>query len=317
MKKEYSKIHPDLQRSAKKILKINFNKRTIWFINLLMSLVPAPKSPKDVLIRNVFIHSQPDQTKIRLRIYKPKSTAAPTPVLIWLHGGGYVIGNPEMDDLRCTQYVQELGISVVSVDYRLAPKHAFPAALDDSYAALKWVASRAQHLGVDAERIAIGGGSAGGGLAAALSQLAHDRQDVLPVFQLLIYPQLDDRAILRPDIDDRYNVTVNKKSIRFGWESYLGKECGAEHMPAYSVPARRKQLSGLPPAWIGVGSLDIFHDEDVAYGQRLMGSGVECETVVVPRAFHGFDDYGPQIPIVKDFRKSQISALKKYLAGHR
>src|SRR5690606_23817159 len=105
--------------------------------------------------KNIFIHSQPDQAKIRLRIYKPKSSAAPTPVLIWFHGGGYVIGNPEMDDSKCTQYVRELGITVVSAHYRLAPRHPFPAALDDGYAVLKWVVSCAQQLGVDAEHIAV------------------------------------------------------------------------------------------------------------------------------------------------------------------
>lgn len=313
MKKEYPEINPELQLIAKKAPKINFNKWTVWFINLMMSVTPARKTPKDLLIENVFIRGQDDQTKIRLRIYKPKSTAEPTPVLVWFHGGGYVIGNPEMDDLRCTQYVQELDISVVSVNYRLAPKHPFPAALDDGYAALKWVAFHSQPYGIDAKRIAIGGGSAGGGLAAALVQLVHDRQEINPVLQLLVYPMLDDRTVLRSDIDDSNNVTVTKNSIRFGWESYLEKECGAEHMPAYSVPARRKELSGLPPAWIGLGSLDVFHDEGVAYAQRLTASGIECETVVVPGAFHGFDDFDTQIPIVQDFRKSQITALKKSL----
>lgn len=313
MKHDYSKIDPELQQIAKKVPKINFNKRTVWSINLMMSLIPTPKTPKDILVENVLIRSQDDQTKIRLRIYKPKSTATPTPVLIWLHGGGYVIGNPETDDRRCAQYVRELGISVVSVDYRLAPKHPFPAALNDSYAALKWVASRSQAHGFDAKRIALGGGSAGGGLAAALAHLAHDRQEIKPVFQLLAYPMLDDRAVLRPDLDDRYNVTSTKKSIRFGWESYLGKGCGAKHVPVYAVPARRTDLSGLPSAWIGVGSLDVFHDEDVAYAQRLTAFGIECETVIVSNAFHGFDDFNPQTPMIQEFRKSQIAALKKYL----
>ncbi|MEP6895846.1 MAG: alpha/beta hydrolase [Chloroflexota bacterium] len=230
--------------------------------------MPAPKTPADILIENVFILGQDDRTQIRLRIYKPKSISAPTPALLWIHGGGYVIGKPEIDDFTCTQYVRELGITVVSVDYRCAPKHPFPAGLNDCYAALKWVTSRAQELNVDSTRIAVGGNSAGGGLAAALAQLAHDRNEIHPLFQLLVYPMLDDRTVLRADIDDSTNVTWTQKSNRYGWESYLGKECGAEDVPAYSVPARRKDLSGLPPAWIGVGSLDVFHDEDVAYAQH-------------------------------------------------
>src|SRR5512137_2798271 len=133
-----------------------------------------------------------------------------------------------MDDLGCAQQVRESGITIVSVDYRCAPKHPFPAGLEDGYSALKWVESHSQQLGIDAKRIAIGGASAGGGLAAALVQLAHDRQEVKPVFQLLVYPMLDDRTVLRADIDDSNSPTWSQKSNRFGWESYLGKKCGAE-----------------------------------------------------------------------------------------
>ena len=313
MKDNYSKIHPELQQVAKKSPSITFSKMNIGLFRLLMSLAPTPKNLKDILVENVFITGQDDRTKIRLRIYKPKSIAAPTPVLLWLHGGGYVMGLPEMDDLGCAQYVCELDITIVSVDYRYAPKHPFPAGLEDSYSALKWVESHSQQLGIDAKRIAIGGASAGGGLAAALVQLAHDRQEIKPIFQLLVYPMLDDRTVLRADIDDSNSPAWNQKSNRFGWESYLGKKCGAEDVPAYSVPARREDLSGLPQAWIGVGTVDIFHDEDVAYAQRLKERGIECELYIVPGAFHGFDVFDPQVPIVQDFRKSQISALKKYL----
>ncbi len=313
MKDNYSKIHPELQQVAKKSPSITFSKMNIWLFRLLISLAPTPKAPENILVENIFITGQDDRTKIRLRIYKPKSIAAPTPVLLWLHGGGYVMGQPEMDDLGCAQYVRELGITIVSVDYRYAPKHPFPAGLEDSYSALKWVESHSQQLGIDAKRIAIGGASAGGGLAAALVQLAHDRQEIKPIFQLLVYPMLDDRTVLRADIDDSNSPAWNQKSNRFGWESYLGKKCGAEDVPAYSVPARREDLSGLPQAWIGVGTVDVFHDEDVAYAQRLKERGIECELYIVPGAFHGFDVFDPQVPIVQDFRKSQISALKKYL----
>jgi len=313
MKNDFAKIHPELQQAAKMSPKFNFSKKNLWLINLLMDLTPSTKTPEDILVENVSIPGQADRTKIRLRIYKPKSIAAPTPVLIWMHGGGYVMGKPEQDDGSCAQYVRELGITVVSVDYRCAPKYPFPAGLEDSYSALKWVASHSQQLGVDAKRIAIGGASAGGGLAAALVQLAHDRQEVKSIFQLLVYPMLDDRTVLRTDIDDSNNVTWSQKSNRFGWESYLGKECGAEDVPAYSVPARRKDLSSLPPAWIGVGSLDVFHDEDIAYAQRLKECGIECEIDIIPGAFHGFDVFNPQVPIVQDFRRAQISTLKKRL----
>ena len=313
MENQSSKIHPDLQQIAKMSPTISFSKMNLWLIHLIMHLTPAPKTPADIHIENIFIPGQDARTKIRLRIYQPKSITAPIPALIWLHGGGYILGKPEMDDPVCAQYVRESGITVVSVDYRCAPKHPFPKGLEDSYTALKWVEAHFQQLGIDAKRIAVGGASAGGGLAAALIQLAHDRPGIKPVFQILVYPMLDDRTVLRTDIDDRNNFTWSQKSNRFGWESYLGRKSGPEDAAEYSVPARRKDLSGLPQAWIGVGTVDLFHDEDVAYAQRLKECGIECEIYVVPGAFHGFDVLHPQVSIVQEFRKSQISALKKYL----
>ena len=313
MNKNFSKIHPELRQVANKSPKFLFSHKNLWLIKWVINLTPAPKIPEDILVENIFVTGQDDRTKIRLRIYKLKSITTPTPVLIWLHGGGYVMGKPEMDDLRCAQYVRELGIRIVSVDYRYAPKHPFPIGLEDSYSALKWVDAHSQQLGIDAKRIAIGGASAGGGLAAALVQLAYDRQEIKPVFQLLVYPMLDDRTVLRADVDDSNNFTWTQESNRFGWESYLGKKCGAEEVPAFSVPARREDLSGLPPAWIGVGTLDVFHNEDVAYAQKLKKCGVECKIHIAPDAFHGFDVFDPKLSIVQEFRKSQISALKKYL----
>lgn len=314
MKNGYSKIHPELQQAAKMFPTLSYNKRSIWFINLLMRMMPSPKDLEGIFIENVHIPGMDERTQVRLRIYKPENTSASTPVLIWMHGGGYVIGRPEQDDASCVQYVRDLGITVVSVGYRCGFKHPFPAALDDSYAALKWVASHAQELNIDLGRIAVGGNSAGSGLAAALAQLAHDRKEVEITLQLLIYPMLDDRTVLHTDIDDSSNVTWHHNDNRFGWESYLGQTCGAENVPAYSVPARRENLSGLPPAWVGVGSLDIFHDEDVVYAQRLKEYGVECELNVIEGAFHGFDVFDLTIPIVQEFRRSQIAAMKKYLS---
>jgi acetyl esterase/lipase len=312
MKDKFSKVHPELQRAARRSPAFTCSNKSLWLIRLLMPLMPTPKTP-EVLVENIHVPGKDDRTRIRLRVYRQKSVAPPTPVLIWLHGGGYVMGRPEVDEVRCARYVRESGITVVSVDYRCAPKHPFPAGLEDSYSALKWVESHSRELGVDAKRTAIGGESAGGGLAASLVQLAHDRQEVKPVFQLLVYPMLDDRTVLRTDVGDNGNPVWNQKSNRFGWESYLGKKCGAGDVPEYAVPARREDLAGLARAWIGVGTVDLFHDEDMAYAQRLKACGVECEIYVVPGAFHGFDIFAPQAPVVRDFRESQISALKRSL----
>ena len=313
MKEQLSAIHPELQGPAKFAPKLNYNKFVVWLLNTLMRLAPSPKAPTDLHIENIFITAS-DGNQVRVRVYKPKAAKEALPALLWLHGGGYLIGNPEQDENTCIQYVRELGIQIVSVDYRLAPKHPFPAGLNDSYAALKWMATQANELGIDNKRVAIGGASAGGGLAAALVQFAHDKQEVQPVFQLLVYPMLDDRTALRTDLHD-INIAWNQPSNRFGWSSYLGKEYGSDSVPEYSVQARRENLAGLPHAWVGVGDLDLFYTEDLFYAQRLQAAGVDCEVVVVPGAFHGFDAFTSQASIVQEFRKSQIAALRKSFYG--
>lgn len=312
MKAQVSDVHPDLQASVKKIPQFTFAAWNSWLLQVLMKVQPTPKTPDDLTIENIFIPSREGDTKIRLRIYRHKAVRSVAPVLLWIHGGGYIIGNPEIDESRCIQFVREAGIVVVSVDYRLAPKYPFPTPLEDTYTALKWVHSQAVQLGIDPTRIAIGGASAGAGLAASLVQMAVDRHEVKPIFQLLVYPMLDDRTVTRTDLVKSTHLTWNQKSNRFGWESYLGAKAGGASLPDYAAASRRTNLSGLPPAWIGVGTLDLFHDEDVAYAQRLKADGVACELVVIPGAYHGFDiDRVPQV--VYEFSKSQVAALKRYL----
>jgi acetyl esterase/lipase len=233
-----------------------------------------------------------------------------TPALVWIHGGGYILGTPEQNDEYCIHLVRATGVTIFSIDYRIAP---FPTPLDDCYAALKWVADHNVQQNIDPHRIAVGGESAGGGLAAALAQLAVDRKEVKPIFQLLIYSMLDDRTVVRKDLADRNFLVWNQKSNHFGWTFYLGGECGAADVSPYSVPARRDDLSALPPAWIGVGSLDLFHDENVTYARRLKECGVPCELKVVQGGFHGFDLAGPQVNVVREFRQSQVDALKRFL----
>ncbi len=254
MKKDYSTIHPELQQLARKFPVVTYSKNNLWLMRWLVRLTPPSKKPADVVVENIFIPGQDDQPKIRLRVYTPTSVTEPIPALLWLHGGGYFMGKPEMDDRLCSTYVHELGIAVFSVDYRCAPKHPFPDGLMDSYSALQWVASHAQELAVDGKRIAIGGASAGGGLAAATVQFAYDRQGIMPVFQLLVYPMLDDRTCLRIDDGNNNYVAWNQKSNQFGWESYLGKHYGAKEIPAYAVPARSLDLSGVATSLDGCGN---------------------------------------------------------------
>jgi acetyl esterase/lipase len=201
-----------------------------------------------------------------------------------MHGGGYIIGRAQQDDGACRRFADELGIVVASVDYRLAPEAPFPAALDDCLAAL-------QHLAVDpsvdAGRIAVGGASAGGGLAAALALRARDEGGPALAFQLA-YPMIDDRTAVRGDLDSTNVRAWSPTSNALAWRSYLGTSTpGAEDVPPLAAPARAQDPAGLPPAWINVGTLDLFHDEDAAYAARLEESGVPCTFTVSPGAFHG------------------------------
>ena len=313
-------VHPELRAAAKKLPSFSFGPMALWLIRLASKLMkggqPLPTDLAEAVeIRDIQIPSADAGRTIRLRIFRPRSAPAgtPLPVLLWVHGGGYIIGKPEQNDDTNARYARDLGIAVVAVAYRLAPEHPFPAALEDCYAGLKWVHDQAAALGVRADRIAIGGDSAGGGLAAGLVQYAHDRNAVRPVLQLLIYPMLDDRVALDPAPGAGPNILWNRKSNRFGWRSYLGPLFGTEPLPEGAAPARRKDLAGLPPAWIGVGGLDLFHDEDVDYARRLSASGVDCDLVVVPGAFHAFDRFVPSAPIVQAFWDSQLKALRTYL----
>lgn len=214
------------------------------------------------------------------------------------------MGTAQQDDRLCRHFSRRLGITVASVDYRLAPEHPYPAPLDDCYSALTWLAGLPA---VARQRVAIGGASAGGGLAAALALLARDRGEVTPSFQLLAYPMLDDRSSLTAD-NPNYRLW-NTRSNQFGWTAYLG-----DADPRIAVPGRRDDLSGLPPAWIGVGTNDLFHDEDLAYAERLRNAGVPCQVEVVPGAFHGFDLWALKAQVSQRFFDSQCQSLRSPLA---
>ncbi len=236
------------------------------------------------------------------RLYRPAGVSGPAPALVWIHGGGYVIGNAAQDDDLARAYCRRLGAVVASVEYRLAPEHRYPTPLEDCYDVLTWLAGLP---GVDAGRIMIGGASAGGGLAAALAFLARDRGDVRPVLQVLSYPMLDDRTV-DPALDAPGFRLWNTASNRLGWESYLGS---ADRSTA--VPARRSDLAGLAPAWLGVGTLDLFHDEDVAYAERLKTAGVPCEVHIAVGAFHGFDRLARKTAVAQAYFDSSCTAMRR------
>lgn len=303
-------FHPDL-RAGRFIPAFSFGPRTTRLAQrLAFKTGPAPE---DLSVDDLDIPGPTGAPPVKIRIYRPRSLRGAAPAMIWIHGGGMIIGNHLMDEQSNIGFARTLGITVVSVNYRLSPQHVAPAALEDIYATLAWLVANADERGIDTQRIAVGGASAGGGLAAGTAQLTLDRGEHQLAFQLLIYPMLDDRTVLCTDLKTDGVRMWSPKSNLFGWTSYLGHAPGPVPASPYAAPARRVDLTGLPPAWVGVGTLDLFHDEDVLYAQRLRSAGVACQLEVIEGAFHGFDIMTDK-EVTRQFRTSQTAALATALA---
>lgn len=251
---------------------------------------------------------------VKLRVYTPEEGRTGA-ALLWIHGGGLVIGSAMQDDTFCADTARDLGLVIVSTAYRLAPDFPFPAALDDCHAAWTWLQHSAAALGIDPARVAIGGQSAGGGLAASLVQRIHDAGGVQPAAQWLFCPMLDDRTAARRELDTVGHFVWNNRSNRIGWSAYLGGAAGAGHVPDYAVPARRDDLRGLPPAWIGTGDIELFYDEDKAYAERLNAAGVNCALDVVAAAPHGFEALAPNTTVAQAYLSRARTWLGRALAA--
>jgi acetyl esterase/lipase len=258
-------------------------------------------------------HAIPGASGAGAFVFEPTAGRSSDAALLWIHGGGYIGGAAAMDHGLCARFAAELGILVVSVEYRLAPEHPFPAPLDDCSAVLGWLHGRAAELAVDPARVAVGGASAGGGLAAAVVQRAVD-EGVPVAFQLLEYPMLDDRTVLRRDDEGRGRFGWTAASNRFGWTSYLGHAPGERDVAPYAAPGRRTALSDLPPAWIGVGELDLFFEEDLEYARALEAAGVPCTVVTVPGMYHGADAIAAEAPSMVRFRERMVEAVRSGLS---
>ena len=249
-----------------------------------------------------------------IRIHRPDALRSPAAVF-WIHGGGYIIGRPAQDDPLCGATAAALGVAVIAPAYRLAPEHRFPAALDDLTAAWHWLLDHSAALGIDPARIVVAGESAGGGLAAALVQRIHDAGGVQPVGQWLFCPMLDDRTAARRELDPRRHFLWDNRLNAVGWRAYLGVEPGAPTLPNYAVPARRQNLAGLPPAWIGVGSIDLFRDEDVAYAARLEEAGVPVRLFETPGGIHAFNKVAPEAAMSRAYVADAFQWLETALGG--
>jgi acetyl esterase/lipase len=254
------------------------------------------------------VDGAPDVT---IRVHRPKGVAGALPAIYWMHGGGYMLGSYDAEDLRFDKWCTSLNCVGVSVEYRLAPETPYPGPLEDCYAGYKWVHSNAARLGIDPARLGIGGASAGGGLAAGLALLARDRGQVPVAFQLLVYPMIDDRRVTASSKWETVPIWPPSANER-GWAAYLGPAAGGD-IPFYAAPTRATELRGLPPALIVVGALDGFLDEDVEYAMRLTHAEVPTELHVYPGGPHGFDSITPGAALAKRARNTMEDWLARVM----
>ncbi|GCE16011.1 alpha/beta hydrolase [Tengunoibacter tsumagoiensis] len=279
---------------------------------VMASLASANVSQFSALsVSERFISGLEGEPNVRILVYLPTSVQGPLPTLLWIHGGGYVMGSADAEDLMVKSIVSNVGCAAVSVDYRLAPETPYPGPIEDCYAALKWIFTHANELGIDPQRIAVGGSSSGGGLAAALALLTRDRGEFSLAFQLLLAPMLDDRTCTLANPHPYTGEFIwTPEANRFGWTSLLGHEPGQSNVSPYAAAARAEHLEGLPATFINVGALDLFLEEDMEYARRLMRAGVSTELHVYPGAYHGFRMVA-NAQVTKAAERDQLAALRR------
>lgn len=288
-------VHPELRKAARWLPHGYHLHRGLWARRALMNL--AVRQGRLPGVPTVAVNDD-----VRVRVHRALGDGR-GPAMLWIHGGGTIMGGAAQEDTFCRRLVNFTDVSVVSVEHRLAPEHPYPTPLNDCYAALRWIADQPW---VDSERIAVGGVSAGGYFAAALALLARDRGEIAPALQMLVHPMLDDRSGAAPRQPERLMWSGRDNQIAWRW--YLA---GAD--PAGIAPARRDDLAGLPPAWIGIGSLDLFYDECLDYARRLREAGVPTTLEEVPGGFHVFDLLVPKASVSQRFFASQVRALRTVL----
>ncbi len=261
--------------------------------------IPGPKGSPELTV--YVVNAQPGGSR---------------PAILHTHGGGYIFGSARDSVPMLQRTAAELDCVIVSVEYRLAPETTYAGSMEDNYAGLLWLHAHADQLGADPKRIAVMGESAGGGHAALLALTARDRGEVGLLFQCLVYPMLDDRTgVTRTPASPIGKFVWTPELNRLGWRGFLGEAPGRPSAPRRAVPARYTSLAGLPPAWIGVGGLDLFVDEDLDYARRLIDARVATDVLVVPGAYHGFDGIAAQSAVARRFTTAKLDALKRAFAS--
>ncbi len=272
-----------------------------------------PPLPEGVSVEQRFIKGAIGAPDVRVKLYrKTNGASARRPVLLHLHGGGYIMGDPESMAPVCAHWASTFDCVVIAPAYRLAPETAFPGNVEDAYAALAWIYAEADALGVDLARVGLAGESAGGGLAAGLALLARDRGDYRFCYQHLIFPMLDDRTAVREVAPVFGEFVWTRGSNYFGWSSLLGQPPGSANVSPYAAAARAETLKGLPPTYIATGALDLFTEENLDYARRLMIDGVATELHVYPGAPHAFM-WQQDARVTQQYMRDAMGALARGL----
>ena len=276
---------------------------------------PAYEFPAEIDVTDHHV-ALDDGHELWLRSYTPTASETNRGALYYMHGGGMVLFDLTTSDALCAIIARNLNVVVVSVDYRIAPEHPDPTPVEDAYAGLAWLFSVADTFGIDTTRIAVGGASAGAGIAAGLTLLARDRGEFAPCFQMLTYPMIDDRNTTHSSHYVTSGRVWNRDANLIGWHAYLDGKAGTDDVSIYAAPSRADDLSGLPPAIITVGDLDLFLDEDIAYANQLMSAGVPTELHVYPGAYHGCQRGSPNSALVRRWRHDEFDALARAISPH-
>ncbi|MEU8247251.1 alpha/beta hydrolase [Nonomuraea sp. NPDC048916] len=275
----------------------------------MMAAIEVPENP-NVAKEDRTVPGPDGEPDITVRIYRPVGASGTLPGVYYIHGGGMILGDIAGEDANATMICDQVGAVVVSVEYRLAPEHPHPAQVEDCYAGLVWTAKNAADLGVDPGRLAIYGASAGGGLTIGTALLARDRGGPALTFMMPIYPMVDDRNET-PSSHEITDIGIWDRAGNIeAWAWYLG----GKDADQYAAPARAEDLSGLPPAFIDVGTVDLFRDEDIAFAQRLMQAGVPTELHVNPGSYHASETFAAEAALSRRIWARRIDALQRALA---
>ncbi|WP_310993970.1 alpha/beta hydrolase [Aequorivita marina] len=315
MKVKKNMLHKDLQsyyRSINALRLIFENKWLLKPFNAITALITNGKNVKDLDCSEVYVLSSDGKTKIRARIYKPKSQQEKLPIMLYIHGGGYISGTPEMAAGEIKKFIQKRPCVVISPDYRLALKAPYPAAFNDCYDTMLWAKNNADQLGINNDKFIIAGHSAGGGLTAAVTLKARDTKDVNIAFQMPIYPMIDDT---QPTDKSReiYNLTWDNTTNTFGWKQYLrGIKAQGKEVPAYAAPARNKDYLNFPPTISFVGTLEPFYKETEQYINALKNADIDVKFKIFEDCFHGFEAVASKTSIGQEGQKFTYDSYAEF-----